>query len=90
MNEHDEELLDRLMALRAIPGSPLAKARVRAHQALDALWQHGHMTRKKAYKWLSRQMKLHPDECHMIYFDEKECEKVIHLCRRKILSLEAE
>jgi hypothetical protein len=97
MNEHDEELLDRLMADRndpcgfsATPGSPLAKARARAHQQFDALWKNGHMTRKRAYRWLGRRMKIPPSDCHIILFDIDQCEQVIKLCRRRVLELEAE
>jgi hypothetical protein len=93
MNEHDEELLDRLMIgdmedrlnFRATPGSPLAKARSRAHQQFDALWKSGWMTRKKAYRWLARKMGLELDMCHILYFDQDECEKVIQLCRKEVL-----
>lgn len=92
MNEHDEELIDRLLVerddplgFRAIPGSPLAKARTRAHQAFDPLWQSGRMTRKKAYKWLARQLGMAPSDCHMILFDEEECEEVIRICRLRTL-----
>jgi ssDNA-binding Zn-finger/Zn-ribbon topoisomerase 1 len=52
-------------------------ARVRAHRAFDSLWTGGAMTRKAAYKWLQKAMKLSKRECHIAAFDEAQCEQVI-------------
>lgn len=68
---------------RAKPGSKLSHLRIEAHQALDARWQFGTMTRKQAYVWLARHMGLSLDDCHIGMFGEKECERVIEICRSK-------
>lgn len=68
---------------RAEPGSRLSQLRIEAHRALDARWQFGTMTRKHAYAWLAKHMELPLDDCHIGMFSEKECERVIQICRNK-------
>jgi hypothetical protein len=69
-----------MMLLKALPGSPLAKARCEAHSAFDPLWQSGDMSRSEAYKWLSQQLKLSRDECHIAMFDDATCRRVVDVC----------
>jgi hypothetical protein len=95
MNEHDEALLDRLEmerteAGRALPGSPLAKARMKAHNAFDRFWLSGKMSRKQAYKWLARAMGIPRERCHMVMFSEGDCEEVVRLCSLKAFQEEEE
>lgn len=61
---------------RAEPGSPLAKARMRAHDAFDALWKGGTMSRSEAYRWLAGELGVRNEDCHMVLFDEATCERV--------------
>lgn len=92
MNEHDEELIDRLLDERdprsAPAGSPLARARMKAHKAFDRLWQDGSMSRSQAYKWLARSMGISRERCHMIMFTEGDCAEVVRLCSLEALSRE--
>jgi hypothetical protein len=89
VNEHDEELIDRLLVERdsqaAPPGSPLARARARAHQQFDPLWQRYGMKRTQAYRWLARMMGIPVERCHFVLFSEGDCEEAVKICRREVL-----
>jgi hypothetical protein len=62
------------------PGTPEVKAaRVRAHDAFDAMWQGGNMARNAAYRWMQRAMGLARDEAHIGMFDVVQCERLIQL-----------
>jgi len=64
-----------------IPGDLKTKqARMAAHDSFNRLWQNGHMERGYAYEWLSIQMKLSSDHCHISQFNEEQCQHVINLC----------
>ncbi|MDY7579382.1 zinc-finger-containing protein [Herbaspirillum sp. RTI4] len=66
--------------MKAEPGSPLARARMSAHNAFDPKWQSRQMTRSQAYKWLAQQLGVSERECHMLKFDIPMCERVISVC----------
>lgn len=66
---------------RAEPGSKLAQLRAEAHRALDVHWEFGQRSRSDAYSWLSRRLEIPKDLCHIGMFGEKECERVIEVCR---------
>jgi hypothetical protein len=38
------------------------------------------MSRSEAYKWLSQQLKLSRDECHIAMFDDATCRRVVDVC----------
>ncbi len=61
----------------------LAALRSKAHDALDALWREGLMSRPQAYNWLARHMRLAPKDCHISNMDEQQCGQVITLARAK-------
>lgn len=61
---------------KAEPGSALAKARMRAHDAFDALWKLDLMSRSQAYLWLAEELGVRSEDCHMVLFDEATCELV--------------
>ena len=71
-------------------GSPLAKARMRAHQSFDRLWQKGPMSRTQAYRWLARMMGIPVERCHMQMFSEGDCLEVIRLTSMKALAEDGE
>ncbi len=66
---------------RAEPGSKLAALRAQAHRALDVHWEFGGRTRSEVYSWLADRLGVSDDLCHIGMFGEKECERVIALCR---------
>ena len=39
--------------------------------------------RTKAYMWLSRQMGIEKDLCHIGMFDVDDCKKVVEICKRQ-------
>jgi hypothetical protein len=48
----------------------------KAHDIFDKLWKHGEMSRTDAYIWLSRELAIHPDKCHIGMFDIDQCKSV--------------
>jgi len=79
MHVPPEAYLDR-KALKAAPGSTLARARIDAHGAFDPLWQSGAMSRRSAYDWLAIQLHLPVSACHMVLFDVAMCQRVVAVC----------
>lgn len=68
------------------PRGPLANAelrswRRRAHLAFDRLWRTPE-ERTEAYTWLSQQMRVHPQACHIAQFNKYQCETAIELCHK--------
>ncbi len=71
-----------------IPMGRLANARLRtlkkeAHKQFDPLWKSDFMSRREAYKWLSDMLNIPLEQCHIGMFDIKQCQRVIHLCRKQ-------
>lgn len=69
--------------LGTLANRPLRMARMSAHASLDGLWKPKldgtapDMTRTEAYEWLSLQLRLEPEECHIGRFTEKQCAQVM-------------
>lgn len=82
------EPCDAYVGCHATTGKPLgrlANAELRrrksmAHQKFDPLWRNGGMSRSKAYNWLSNQLRISPDKCHIGMFDIDMCDRVIEVC----------
>lgn len=55
--------------------------RMETHRVFDTFWKSRHMTRSKAYKWLSEQLDIPREEAHIGGFEMDTCEKLIRLCR---------
>lgn len=57
-------------------------ARDRAHKVFDLLWKGGDvnrlMTRREAYKWLRKQLRIDREQCHIGLFDVDSCEATIY------------
>ena len=70
---------------RSEPGRDLAKARIRAHGALDALWKLEIMSRSEAYRRLASAMRTPAHECHIGMFDLAQCAEVERLCEQGAL-----
>lgn len=67
-------------ALKAEPGSALARARIDAHGAFDPLWQSGKFSRGAAYEWLASELGVPVTACHMVLMDVAMCGKVVSIC----------
>ena len=52
-----------------------------AHLAFDPLWQHGGMTRSRAYAWLAKQLGLKPSQCHMGEMSDEDLRRVVEVCK---------
>lgn len=70
------------------PLGRLANAQLRgakqwAHAVFDPMWQSKRMTRRDAYLWLSKQMGISVNECHIGLFDVDQCRSVVDLCGEK-------
>lgn len=64
-----------------IPGdAETKKARIRAHDAFDAVWRGRKWSRSHGYRWLREQLEITKTECHIGNFDVETCERVISLC----------
>lgn len=66
--------------LGRLANAELRKAKRDAHSAFDPLWQSGAITRKEAYRWLSEQLRVQPEKCHIGMFNIYMCHKVIEVC----------
>ena len=58
----------------------------RAHAAFDPIWQMApgspkRKTRNSAYGWLSVQLGIPGETCHIGMFDEETCQRVVALCK---------
>jgi len=54
------------------------------HKKFDRLWLEGLMTRKQAYVWLARRLRIRMYQCHVSMFDEEMCKKTIALINMKL------
>jgi hypothetical protein len=54
------------------------------HRAFDQIWKTGQFTRAAAYVWLSTEMQLTKDQCHIGEFDQDQCLLAIELCNDKL------
>ena len=68
--------------LGTLANADLRKARIDAHAAFDPIWRDGHKRRKRAYSWLSKQIKVNPDDCHIGSMNLEQCEQVVRVCIR--------
>ena len=51
-----------------------------AHAAFDPLWRDGKAKRGSMYGWLAAQLGVEKHRCHIGYFNEDECRRVIAVC----------
>lgn len=65
--------------LGRLANKQLRKAKQAAHRAFDVLWKDG-WTRKDAYAWLARTLKIKPEDCHIGMFDEGRCWQTVRVC----------
>lgn len=74
--------------LGTVADAELRVWRRRAHKAFDTLWKQRAKrdgcerkeARAKGYKWLSEQMGISGDKCHIAMFEIAECQRVVSLC----------
>lgn len=66
--------------LGTLANAELREARNRAHRAFDPLWRDGRMSRIRAYRWLSHQLRIPAKYTHIAMFDLATCQRVIDVC----------
>lgn len=57
----------------------LRQLKMKAHAAFDPLWKSGEMSRPAAYMWLAKRMNMPVKRCHIGWFSEDQCRKVIQI-----------
>lgn len=62
--------------------SDVVLARGMAHAKFDLIWKRGLMTRRQAYEWLQKQMRMTPEQAHMEHMTSEQCAKVIRCVER--------
>ena len=63
--------------LGSLANAELREARKRAHAAFDPLWQSTRfISRSDAYRWLSEELEIPENECHIGMFDVSQCRRV--------------
>ena len=66
--------------LGILANSELRAAKSKAHKAFDELWRDGYISsRSVAYKWLSEELKINSNECHIGMFSVEQCDKVVSI-----------
>ncbi len=72
--------------LGTLANKELRAARLKTHEAFDPVWKAQGLARYEAYLWLSVELGLPLERCHIGQFDLALCERVIALCqgRREI------
>lgn len=66
--------------LGRLANAELRLAKSAAHRAFDPLWKSGETTRKQAYQWLSIQLGIPSESCHIGMFDVATCLRVQTIC----------
>lgn len=69
--------------LGRLANDQLRALKVEAHAKFDPLWQSGQMKRPDAYAWLASELEIEKSRCHIGYFNEDMCERVIEVCNER-------
>ena len=57
----------------------LKSLRTYTHNAFDALWKNGDLSRTEAYEWLADAMGLSAKKAHIALFSAKQCHELLDL-----------
>jgi hypothetical protein len=55
--------------------------RRRVHEAFDEIWISHRISRKQAYRWLAERMNLRRCDCHVRFFNIKQCYEALQIVR---------
>lgn len=85
----DREDCDSYVGLHPFTNIPLGtladwtdrEARKEAKSHFNPIWESGRMTRAEAYEWLSAQLGIPNNQCHIGWFDADSCARVIDACK---------
>lgn len=66
--------------LGSMANSRLRKLRMAAHQSFDPIWKEHHwLSRREAYDWLAKELRISTDDCHIGKMNEDQCSMVTNL-----------
>ena len=63
--------------LGRLANAELRQAKMKAHAAFDPLWRSREMSRRGAYRWLSKVLGVEAQHCHIGMFDLIQCQRVV-------------
>lgn len=66
--------------LGRLANAELRKWKLKAHASFDKIWKYGKFSRKEAYEWLAKLLKINLKECHIGMFDSITCRRVVKFC----------
>lgn len=66
-------------ALGTLADAELRTLRMKVHHEFDFLWKSNIMTRKNAYIYLSKKLKISLTKTHIAAFDIKRCKEVLEI-----------
>ena len=72
--------------LGRLANAELRHAKRDAHAAFDPIWKSRSLSRKAAYAWLSGELGLPVEQCHIGEFDVAQCVAVVEACEERALS----
>src|SRR5690606_15084127 len=70
------------VAIGRLANRELRETRRRAYEHFECLYKRGHMPKSQAYQWLAKQLRIPAKECHLGWFDLKQCQKVIEVSKK--------
>lgn len=67
----------------------IRQARQMAKSSFNDLWEGGGPmeSRSAAYEWLAGKMGVETEKCHIGWFDEEQCDRVIDFCDEYLMNL---
>lgn len=70
-----------LSPLGTLAKTDLRTLRYRTHSKFDRIWKENHLSRKRAYQWLSKKMGIEFEKTHIGFFNQKQCEIVLAIVK---------
>ena len=65
-----------------LANAQLRLAKTEAHRHFDPIWQELKiMTRSEAYRWLSKELGISRQHCHIGFFNITRCQRTVELCK---------
>ena len=81
-----------ILPLGRLADAELREAKKRAHAVFDPIWQREierngakpRSARAFTYGWLARELGISTDQCHIGWFDNAQCQRVIEICTTQV------
>lgn len=76
---------NQIKALGRVSNKTLRELKIKTHEVFDPLWKklldRCKHSRNLCYDWLSEEMDIEREYCHIGMFDEYQCKQVIEICQ---------